>query len=599
MANERITEDIVRAHFKKHQQKIIIEEQSSRNPKINKLLKAASKKGAGKGYPEFIIQFKNNSDLLVIIECKSSILRHESKKRDRYKDFAVDGVLLYSSFLSKGFDVISIAVSGETLRELKISHFLQLVGGQEATDIFSNKLLTPDAYLQGYIKSPEKVRQDYDELLVFSRNLNQKLHGHKVVESDRSLLISCILIALENKPFRESYKYYDKPDDLAGQLVETVERMFKNSGIKGRKLDVIESRINFIKTDASLSSKEGVLKEIIIDIEENISKFIRTHEYYDVLGRLYVEFLRYANSDKGLGIVLTPPHITEFMCELGEVNKESVVYDSCTGTGGFLVSAMKYMEESAKNDLNKIRHIKQHQLVGVEYQAHIFTLACSNMFIHQDGKTSILNGDCFDPKIIKKVKKYRPTIGLLNPPYKSDKKSDPEELDFVLSNLECITQGGKCIAILPLQSAIAQNGRILEFKKKLMEKHTLEAVLSMPNDLFFNSKAGVVTCIMVITAKRSHKPNKKTFFGYYKDDGFVKKKNKGRIDGGEWQNIKKSWLDSYTNRKNVPGLSLSREVTPYDEWCVEAYMETDYSQLTKNDFEKEVRKYLAFKARYL
>ena len=30
-----------------------------------------------------------------------------------YKEYAVDGVLLYSSFLSKTYDVLSIAVSGE------------------------------------------------------------------------------------------------------------------------------------------------------------------------------------------------------------------------------------------------------------------------------------------------------------------------------------------------------------------------------------------------------------------------------------------------------------------------------------------------------
>lgn len=47
MANERKTEHIVRTHFSPHAEEIIIEEQSSDNPKINKLLKTASKKGSG------------------------------------------------------------------------------------------------------------------------------------------------------------------------------------------------------------------------------------------------------------------------------------------------------------------------------------------------------------------------------------------------------------------------------------------------------------------------------------------------------------------------------------------------------------------------
>ena len=49
---------------------------------------------------------------------------------------------------------------------------------------------------------------------------------------------------------------------------------------------------------------------------ENINLFMKTYRYHDVLGQFYIEFLRYANNDKGLGIVLTPPHITELFSEL-------------------------------------------------------------------------------------------------------------------------------------------------------------------------------------------------------------------------------------------------------------------------------------------
>lgn len=593
--NERKTENIVREHFKKYSEDIVVEEQSSDIQKIKKLLTAASKSGLGHGRPEFIIQYNQNSDLLIIVECKADVTKHESKDRLLYKDYAVDGVLLYSSYLSKEYDVLSIAVSGENLRELKVSHFLQLKGEKKAVEKFSKKLLSPDDYLQSYLKSPEKFRQDYDKLLSFSQNLNEKLHGYKILESDRSLLISCVLIALENAAFLKSYKDYFRAEDLAKYLVDTVEMQFKNSGIQDQKLKIVKGRFEFIKTDTSLSQKDGVLREIISDINDNINTFIRTHEYFDVLGQLYIEFLRYANSDKGLGIVLTPPHITEFMAELAEVNKNSVVYDSCTGTGGFLVSAMNLMIEDAKGDQEKIKSIKQKQLIGVEYQAHIFALACSNMFIHQDGKTNILNGSCFDREIIEKVQEKRPTVGLLNPPYKSDKKNDTEELEFVLNNLECVEQGGKTVAIVPMQAALAQTGKILELKKRLLDQHSLEAVLSMPDELFFNSNVGVVSCIMVFSAKRPHPKNKKTFFGYFKDDGFVKRKNKGRVDAfGRWDSIKENWINTYINKEDVAGLSVNKAVNAKDEWCAEAYMETDYSTLSEKDFETTIKEFIYF-----
>jgi len=196
---------------------------------------------------------------------------------------------------------------------------------------------------------------------------------------------------------------------------------------------------------------------------------------------------------------------------------------------------------------------------------------------------------------MKEAKSKNPTIGLLNPPYQGNKKTDIDELEFVLNNLECLIDGGTCIAIVPMQKALATSGAVYELKKKLLEKHTLEAVLSMPDELFFNSDVNVVTCVMVFTAHRKHNPSKKTYFGYYKDDGFIKRKIQGRFDGfGKWEAIKKKWISSFINREDEAGFSINRIVAANEEWCAEAYMETDYSTLTERDFEDTVLNYVTF-----
>jgi len=600
MANERKTESIVRSHFEQFKDIVHIEEQISDNPKIDKLLQTASKKGGGKGKPEFLIAFKNNSNLLIVIECKADISKHESRNRDKFSEYAVDGALLYSSYLSKEFDILAIAVSGEDVRHLKVSHFLQLKNEKRAGPIFGNELLTAQNYLDGYLKSPEKFRQDYNTLLDFTKQLNEKLHSNKILESQRSLLISCILIALENPAFKASYKSHKSSQNLANSLVQTVSNELESANIGGKKLENLNIQFSFIKTDTSLSTKDKILKDLIDEIDENINSFIKTHEYFDVLGQLYIEFLRYANSDKGLGIVLTPPHITEFFSELAHVNKNTIAYDNCAGTGGFLISAMKKMVQDAKGNQEIIKNIKATQLIGVEYQSHIFALAISNMYIHQDGKTNIINGSCFDEEVIKEIKAKKPTVGLLNPPYKADKKTDTDELEFVLNNLECLVDGGTCVAIVPMQSALAQTGKVYEFKKQLLQKHTLEAVLSMPDELFFNSDVNVVSCIMVFTAHKPHPQNKETYFGYYKDDGFVKRKIKGRIDAyGKWDAIKAKWISCFINRENKAGFSINKVVSADDEWAAESYMETDYSDLAKPDFIKTMKDYIFFNELYL
>jgi len=269
---------------------------------------------------------------------------------------------------------------------------------------------------------------------------------------------------------------------------------------------------------------------------------------------------------------------------------------NCTGTGGFLVSSMNLMVKDAKGDQEKIKNIKLNQLFGVEYDADIFTLACSNMFIHQDGKSNILKGSCFDKNITEEVKKIKPNAGLLNPPYKSDKKNDIDEFEFIINNLDCLERGGKCVAIVPMSCGLATSGEKLVLKEKLLQNHTLEAVFSMPDELFFNSKVGVPTCIMVITAKKPHTIGKKTYFGYYKEDGFIKRKNLGKVDlyKNFEDRISKDWILNYQNRENIDGLSVNKAVKASDEWCAENYMSTNFNQLEKAHFEKTIREYLSY-----
>jgi type I restriction-modification system DNA methylase subunit len=182
-----------------------------------------------------------------------------------------------------------------------------------------------------------------------------ELHHHKIPEKDRALLISSILIALDDKAFRKAYKEYEKPEELANFLVDTVSNVLRKANLLGKRLENLSIQFSFIRTDTSLSTKQGVLRNLIDSIDEHINKFIRTHKYYDVLGQLYIEFLRYANSDKGLGIVLTPPHITELFSELACVNKGTVVYDNCAGTGGFLISSLSKMVNDAKATWKKLK----------------------------------------------------------------------------------------------------------------------------------------------------------------------------------------------------------------------------------------------------
>lgn len=591
MLNERLTENLVQAGFG-DVENFRIELQQSEDPKIAKLLEHASKSGKGRGYPEFIIRSDKDPNLLIVIECKADATKLESPKRDKYSSYAVDGALLYSSFLSEYYDVISIGAAGQRKKDFRLKTFLQLRNA--APKPLPLKTTDLQALRQAYIYDDSTKKQRYEDLLDYTTELNNKLHLHKIPEDKRSLLISGILIALEQGAFRKAYREYSKAEDLVEGLVNALVMRLRTANVQPTKISTLTNAYSFIRTNATLSKDLFFTRDLIEEVDQKINSFVKTYKFYDVFGEFYTEFLRYANADKGLGIVLTPKHITELFCKLAGVNKDSIVFDNCCGTGGFLISAMRLMLHEAKHDASKESDIKSKQIVGIEYQDTLFPLLCSNMIIHGDGKTNLFNEDCFKVNVYNSVRvKYKPTVGFLNPPFKTD-KHDREELEFVLNNLEGLVPGGVCVALLPMSCVLAQKGTGFLLKEKLLEQHTLEAVLSLPDELFYNSKTSTVTCAIVVRAHQKHPANKETYFGYWKDDGFVKRKNKGRIDGGKWEEICKKWVDSYTNKKEVPGLSVMHHVTAADEWCAEAYMQTDYSTLTEADFIRTVKQYVAF-----
>lgn len=154
--------------------------------------------------------------------------------------------------------------------------------------------------------------------------------------------------------------------------------------------------------------------------------------------------------------------------------------------------------------------------------------------------------------------------------------------------------------LLPMQAAIGNTGDVKDFKKKMLDNYTLEAVFSLPTEMFYPGAAAVACCMIFDLSQKHERSNKDTFFGYYKDDKFIKRKGLGRVEQTDaagnslWVKTEQLWLDLYKNKREVPGLSVMHKVTWKDEWLAEAYMETDYSTLQESDFQSVINSYLAY-----
>jgi type I restriction enzyme M protein len=609
MPNERTTEDIVRRHLQKHGVKAqIVEEQSSDDPKIKKALAKASKSdGGGGGKPEFIVRLKDDPDFLIVFECKREPAKHVSAKRDKPDAYAVDGVLLYSAHLSKSFDVIGVAISGTSATAIRISTFRQLREAPTA-ELLSDEhgpveRLLPVAEYQRLLNFDPAVRlRSEDELMQFGSELHNYLRDYaKLSENEKPLAVSGCLLALRDDAFKASWRKLSIKN-LGRQLIEAIRREIEAAvPADTPKQRAMLQPYQFLEMHPELNrvpprETEWPLRSLVGKIEEHVRPFLDTYRDIDVIGKFYGEFLRYTGGDKkGLGIVLTPRHLTELFVKMVRVGLKDTVIDSCCGTGGFLIAALAEMD--AKSGDPAIREdIRKHRLVGVEQQPQMFALAASNMILRGDGKANLFQGNCFDPDLLEKLQNpekkrfQRPTIGLINPPF-SQQGEGLHELNFVVNLLDILAPGGRAVVVVPMSCAIEPH----PVREQILKHHTLLAAVTLPPDLFH--PIGVVTCGLMFEAHQPHGDSPSpTWFGAWKNDGFVKQKHRGRVDpNGQWPPVRDAWLKAFHARATVSGQSISKHVEANDEWCAEAYMETDYSKLTKEDFEKVVRNYAIYR----
>lgn len=551
--------------------------------------------GNGKAKPEFIITYLRDPGTVVVIECKRNVKHHASPNLNKPSSYAVDGVLYYAKYLKSDFTVIAVATSGTEYGKHKSDTFIWRKGAErfELVNKFKDYILEPENYLR-YVQGKQLRKQFSLEIVrELALDLHDALREIKIIERQKPIFIAGLLIALEDEVFYEEYENYKSYSSIMSNLQNAIERKLEASDVQKSKVRNIINAFKDISSNIKLSkiplSEDRSIRWYLLKLDANIKPMLNYDIItLDALGIFYHEFIKYSGGDgKGLGIVLTPEHLTEFMCGLARVNKNSKVLDICCGSGSFLVTAMSEMLKDCSTEFEKLE-VKTNSLFGIEQELELYTLSITNMIVRRDGKSNIIHADCFSEEAIEFLKDKNINIGLINPPYS---QKDYSELEFVEQLLDFLCIGGTGVVVVPMSCAIGT--KFKEVRERIFKNHTLKAVFSMPDDIFYPT--GTNVCVMVWEAHRPHDSNIETFFGYYKNDGFEKRKKLGRIDANnEWENIKHNWLKLYFNREIVPGYTCKKAVTWDDEWLCEAYMETDYSKLTQNDFEQTVKDYLAY-----
>lgn len=551
----------------------------------------------GRAFEKLDIRFVKDN-VTVLIETKQNFTKADEEQLSAYVE--------YEKALTGNKTVAILAnTMNDTVRVWR--------GVVSDSDLMTKEtaLRSMDEYVDFYtskINDKEKVMQN-------TYKLNELLHRHSIPEKLRSQFVGTCLLALKNG------LDYSTPSLTAAQIRTRIKEVLEdllNSDInKAEKLALLNRNVLGDQYVRQLSI--DAFREILKFIEDNILPFIndKSTSGQDLLNLFFVTFNKYVGkSDKNQAF--TPDHITDFMAKITGVNKHSVVLDPCCGSGSFLVRAMTQALDDCATAAEQEK-VKKHQIFGIEFDENVYGLATTNMLIHSDGNSNIRQGSCF--ALADWIKEAKPNVILMNPPYNGqrihlpksyvdtwskDKKEDPSKglyfVKFIADTLNSINHQAKLAVLLPVACAIGTSGEIARLKREILEENTLDAVFTLPNEIFYPGASASACCMVFkIGTKHNDVSNPDTFFGYYKDDGFKKKKNLGRVEQidsrtgkSKWVEIEREWIERYRNRRAVDGLSATHKVNGADEWLCEAYMKTDYTKLTEQDFQQTINDYLAY-----
>lgn len=560
------------------------------------------------------------------------------------RDYAVNGALYYATQMigsDKYNEVIAIGVAGNSEEDVKIKVYyvygssmksVKEMSQYETLDFLENKKSFGNFYKDCILTDEEKhelLISSKAELNFYSKKLNKLMHNHNITAPQRVLYVSGMLLSMQDIISADGKKIKDglSPDDLKGIQTDTsrdgkiiysqIEEFLKAKKIDDNKRTLMLSSFAEISKDKQRDEATKNDKEVakFLDKESSCNKQIFTfiYEYIykqidaiaghiDIMGELYSEFLKYALGDgKEIGIVLTPPYITKLMAEILDVNMNSRVMDLATGSAGFLISSMELMIENANDKFGKdttkanntIVAIKKNQLLGVELNAEMFTLAATNMILRGDGSSNIQKGNTFStPEEL--YNKFKADRILLNPPFSYEEKGMP----FIAFGLKNMQKGG--LGAIIIQDS-AGRGEATASNKKILQNNTLVASIKMPTDLFM-PMAGVQTSIYVFEAGKPHDYEKTVKFIDFRNDGYKRtKRGLQEIDNPteRYQDIVKIYKAGKLAKVNTELWNLNEIYVESfitdkgNDWNFDMHRVID-TRPTLQDFKKTVSDYLAW-----
>lgn len=248
--------------------------------------------------------------------------------------------------------------------------------------------------------------------------------------------------------------------------------------------DVFEDINQYMKNGTLLRQVINVINEIEFDDAQDRHLF----------GDIYEGILKDLQSAGNAGEFYTPRALTDFIVEMLHPCLGEVFGDFTSGTGGFLTSALKYLEPQIKTAGDG--KLYQNAVIGQEWKPLPYLLSITNLLLHDVEAPNIRHCDSLATKITDFTGKDKVDVIGMNPPYggsteTSVKSNFPMEMRssetadlFMVLIMYRLKAGGRAGVIVPDGFLFGTDGAKLAIKTKMLKDFNLHTIIRLPGSIF-------------------------------------------------------------------------------------------------------------------
>ena len=315
-----------------------------------------------------------------------------------------------------------------------------------------------------------------------------------------------------------------KSDFLTGQnLLDFInEKLFRV--LKGE--DSLDGSIKGIQVTRETARHQAVVRDVFGEVNQYMKNGVLLRQMIDEIdavdlldsteshafGDMYETLLKDLQAAGNAGEFYTPRPLTDFTVEHLDPKLGELMGDLAAGTGGFIISTLKYLEK--QKNTAKDEELFQQSVMGQEWKPFPYLLGVTNIMLHGIKDPQFFHMDSLGKNMSEYQEDGKLDTIAMNPPYggatdtatkmnfKSEYRSSETADLFMVLIMQRLARGGRAGVVVPDGFLFGTDGAKLAIKKRLLQEFDLHTVVRLPGSVF-SPYTSIATNILFFNNERA------------------------------------------------------------------------------------------------